>query len=214
MNLQQLDSILTKMQADYTKAFGAKELLESQFRDSQNKLNQAKDDIANWEVEKLLLAEAAEFARQQTVNHIEQTVTFGLQTVFTEEDNVGFKVKMTEYKPGEPAAYWLITDKSGEHDIEHVPEEDGGGCCDVVSLALRSALLELFKCQGPVFFDESGKHVDLKQIKNFAYFIQTYAEKTGRQVFFVTHQRAVADIADVAYEIVKTDGISEAVKLS
>jgi len=213
MNLQQVESILTTMQADYTRQFGASELLREQLREAENELNQAKDDITNWEAEKLLLSEAAEYARSQTVAHIEQVVTVGLQTVFTEEDNVGFKVKITDYAQGTPAAYWLINDKSGEHVVEHAPEEDGGGAADVVSLALRSAMLEMFRAEGPVFFDESGKHVDVKHIKNFAYFIQQYAEKTGRQVFVVTHQGAMADVADVAYEITKKDGISEAVRL-
>ncbi|MBU7006345.1 hypothetical protein [Phosphitispora fastidiosa] len=213
MNLQQVESILTTMQADYTRQFGARELLLDQLRETENELNQAKDDITNWEAEKLLLSEASEYARRQTVAHIEQVTTAGLQTVFTEEEHVGFKVKITDYAQGTPAAYWLITDKSGEHDIEHPPEEDGGGAADVVSLALRSAMLEMFRAEGQVFFDESGKHVDVKHIKNFAYFIEQYAEKTGRQVFNITHQAAVADIADVAYEIRKHDGISEAVRL-
>jgi len=55
--------------------------------------------------------------------------------------------------------------------------------------------------------------VDNQHVKNFAYFIQTYAEKTGRQVFNITHQKAVADIADVAYEVAKKDGISEVTRL-
>ena len=212
MNLQQVESIFTKMQADYTRQFGARELLREQLQEAEDELNQAKDDITNWEAEKLLLSEASEYARAQTVTHIEQVVTAGLQTVFPDEMNVGFRVQIRDHG-GSPAADWLMTDKSGEHDVEHIPEDDGGGAADVVSLALRSAMLEMFRAEGPVFFDESGKHVDNQHVKNFAYFIQTYAEKTGRQVFNITHQKAVADIADVAYEVAKKDGISEVTRL-
>jgi len=212
MNLQQIDSVLASMQTDYTRQFGARELLREQLRSAENDLNQARDDIANWEAEKLLLAEASEYARSQTVTHAEQVVTAGLQTVFTDEENVRFKVSIRDHG-GSPAADWLITDKSGEHDVEHIPEDDGGGAADVVSLALRAAMLEMFRAEGPVFFDESGKHVDAQHVKNFAYFVKEYAARTGRQVLFVTHQRAIADVADVAYEVTKKDGVSEVVRL-
>jgi DNA repair ATPase RecN len=209
MNLQQLEFIVTKMKDDYTRGFGAREALEKELREATNELAQANDDIDNWELEKLLCAEAAEHARAQTITHIEQIVTAGLQTVFTEEDSQ-FKIDIRTISDV-PAAYWLITDDSGEHRVENVPEEDGGGAVDVVSVSLRTALIQLFNCTGPVLFDEVGKHVDAKQIKNFAFFIKEYAEKTGRQVVYVTHQTAIADVAHKAYEIVKKKGISEAV---
>jgi DNA repair ATPase RecN len=212
MSLSQINGIITTMQTDYSKEVGARNLLLKDLADTETDLAQAKDDIANWDLEQVLFTEASDFARIQTLGHIEQVVTAGLQTVFTDEEHLGFKVNMR--KLGDvPAADWRITDKAGEHDIENDPEDaDGGGVSDVVSLALRAALLELFRAEGPVFFDESGKHVSAEYSKNLAYFVKTYAEKTGRQVINITHNRALAEVADKAYQVIKRDGISEAVE--
>lgn len=210
MNLQQIELVLAAIKKDYDQAIGARDLVAKELENAETDLAEAQADIRRWEMEQALLTESSEFARLQTVSHIEQITTAGLQTVFTDEENIGFKVKMRKIGDTTPAADWRIVDKSGEYDIENDPEDaDGGGVSDVVSLALRSALLELFKAEGPVFFDESGKHVSAEYSKNLAYFIKAYAEKTGRQVINITHNRALADVANRSYLCIKKDGISE-----
>ena len=62
---------------------------------------------------------------------------------------------------------------------------------------------------GPVFLDESGKHLSREYLPNMAEFLKQYTRKTGRQMLLITHWEELADIADVSYKTVKNEeGIS------
>lgn len=100
----------------------------------------------------------------------------------------------------------------GDTSVAGDPESSrGGGVSDVVSLALRLALLELSRprVEGPVLLDEVGKHISAQYAPNVAQFLKQYAEKTGRQIVLVTHMNALAEVANVSYRVSQENGVSE-----
>lgn len=217
--LSHIEFSLSDLRSRYNQALGQKEMLERQKSEKQEALIQAKKDIELWQQVQVLFGKVSEFARAQLKARIEETVTAALQAVF-ERDDMAFEIEMRTVN-NQPAANWQVVSYYGTGDdlstVSGSPEDArGGGISDVVSLALRLALLELArpKPQGPVLLDEVGKHVSKEYAPNVAQFLKQYAQKTGRQILLITHQSDLADVADAGYRVTQENGISEVSKIA
>ncbi len=208
--LTQVETVLAGMKARYERDCGAVQLLHDQRRKKEADLARARADLETWRQVQVLFGKVSEYARAQLKTRIEETVTAALQAVFGDE-GLSFRISLGT-KNSQPAAEWEVVSQYGTAEVAGDPESSrGGGVSDVVSLALRLALLELTrpKMDGPVLLDEIGKHVSGNFVSNVAYFLRQYAEKTGRQVILITHQTVLAESADVSYLVSQTNGISE-----
>ncbi len=209
MMLNCYDSALINMQSRYNNALGQKQLLELQLQDKQNNLGQTRQNLATWEQVQVLFTKVSEYAREQLKARIEETVTAALTAVFGE--GYTFRINMRQLG-NQPAAEWQVVSQYGDEEVAASPEDArGGGITDVVSLALRLAMLEILRPrpEGPVLFDEPAKMVSAEYAGNLAYFLKQYAEKTGRQVVMVTHNPQLAEVADKSYLVTQKDGVSE-----
>jgi DNA repair exonuclease SbcCD ATPase subunit len=209
MMLNCYDSALTNMRSHYFNALGQKQLLEQQLQELQNRLNETRQNLATWEQVQILFTKVSEYAREQLKTRIEETVTAALTAVFGE--GYTFRINMRQLG-NQPAAEWQVVSQYGDEEVAASPEDArGGGITDVVSLALRLAMLEILKPrpEGPVLFDEPAKMVSAEYAGNLAYFLKQYAEKTGRQVVMVTHNPQLAEVADKSYLVTQKDGVSE-----
>jgi len=208
-----IEQSLGRMKAAYSEGVGARDLLKKRLAETETALDQAKDDIDTWEMVQALFRKTSEYAREQLKLRIEETVTAALQAVIPNDD-LEFQIFMGEYK-GQPTAEWRVISRYGDMTVEADPEDArGGGITDVVSLALRVAMMELTRprVEGPVVWDEPGKMVSAEYAQAMAQFVKTYAQKTGRQIFLVTHNPALADAADMTYWVNKRTGESEVVQ--
>lgn len=198
---------------------GREQALQAELAQAQEQASSARADIETWQKVQVLFGQVSEFAREQLKTRVEQTVTAALQAVF-EDTRLEFKIEL-KTQAGKPAAEWQVVSQYNQADgtkatVAANPEDArGGGITDVVSLALRLALLELArpKPEGPVLLDEPGKMISQEYIPNLAAFLKQYAQRTRRQIVLVTHHEALADVADVAYRVEQRDGISEVVRL-
>jgi DNA repair exonuclease SbcCD ATPase subunit len=209
MMLNCYDSALANMRSHYNNALGQKQLLELQLQDNQNNLGQTRQNLATWEQVQVLFTKVSEYAREQLKTRIEETVTAALTAVFGE--GYTFRINMRQLG-NQPAAEWQVVSQYGDEEVAASPEDArGGGITDVVSLALRLAMLEILKPrpEGPVLFDEPAKMVSAEYAGNLAYFLKQYAEKTGRQVMLVTHNPQLAEAADKSYLVTQKDGVSD-----
>ncbi len=213
-SLPSIEVGLADLRSRYNQAAGQLALLQKQKTEKTEQLSSAKRDIEVWQQVQALFGKASEFARQQLKLRIEETVTAALQAILA-TDSIEFQIDMRTLS-GNPAADWSVVSRYGDLTVAAGPENGrGGGVADIVSLALRLALLELArpKPEGPVFLDEPGKHVSREYLPNMAEFLKQYARKTGRQILLITHADALADIADVSYRVTQVNGISEVTRL-
>lgn len=217
-SLSHIEFALSELRSRYQQALGQKEMLERQKAEKESALKQARHDIEVWEQVRVLFSKVSEFARAQLKTRIEETVTAALQAVF-ERDDIAFQIEMRMVN-NQPAASWQVVSYYGTGEelttVSGSPEDArGGGVSDVVSLALRLALLELARPKplGPVLLDEVGKHVSKEYAPNVAQFLKQYAQRTGRQIILITHQNDLAEIADVGYRVSQVDGISEVTRV-
>lgn len=213
-SLQQIEVGLTDLRTKYNKAVGKLEKLNEDKNTATKNLAAAKKDIEVWQQVQALFFKASEFARAQLKTRIEETVTAALQAILA-TDTIEFQIDI-RLLGGSPAADWSVVSKYGDLTVAANPEDGrGGGVADIVSLALRLALLELARPrpEGPVFLDEPGKHVSREYLPNMAEFLKQYARTTGRQIIMITHAEALADVADVSYKVTQHNGISEVTRL-
>lgn len=201
---------LSQMKKAYSEGTGARDLLRQQLAEKQKVLNNAVNSIDIWEKVQVLLTKTSEYAREQLKARIEETVTAALQAVFGE--GLEFRIIITTFRE-QPAAEWQVVSKYGDMEVAGNPQDArGGGITDIVSLALRLAMMELArpKVTGLVVLDEPGKMVSKEYAANMAYFLKEYAAKTGRQVMLVTHNEELAAAGDKTYQVVK-NGLGESV---
>jgi len=208
-----LESELAALRTRHNQAQGQRDLLQQQLREKEQQLTQAQADIDLWRQVQILLAKTSEFARQQLVQRLQTTVTAALQAVF-DRDDIRFEIELKTIGNA-PAANWSISSFYGDTEIKTEPESArGGGYVDIVSLALRLALLELArpKPEGSILLDEPGKMISKEYLPNVAEFLKSYAAKTGRQILMVTHHEALADVADKGFNVSQVNGVSEVVQ--
>lgn len=192
---------------------GRRALLLEQRAEAEEARTQAQKDLALWEQVGVLFAHTAEAAREQMRRHVEHTVTAALQAVFGQD--FAFKIELA-VKAGQPVAEWRVSSPYGDTTLETDPEDArGGGIVDVVSMALRLAVLELYqpKLQGPIILDEPARCLSAEHQPAFAEFLQAYSNETRRGVIMVTHSDVLAAGGTRRYIVSQSLGHSE-VRLS
>ncbi|HHW26227.1 MAG TPA: hypothetical protein GXX23_02675 [Firmicutes bacterium] len=210
-SLSRYELALSSWRSQYEQGRGQKALLQKQRQEKDEALSQVRKNIETWRQVQVLLTKVSDYARRQLVERIEETVTAALQTVLA-DDSLRFEIEMKELG-GKPSAEWRVVSRYGNTEVSNNPEDArGGGIVDIVSLALRLALLELSRPrpEGPVILDEPAKMVSAEYAENLAYFLRSYAQKTGRQFIVVTHNETLARSGDKAYRVTKNEaGVSE-----
>lgn len=157
----------------------------------------------------ILLQGASEFARDQARKDIEEIVTNALQLIF--DADISFHVKLEELRGRWEADFFVASTYGGSVVVESRPQESrGGGVVDVVSLALRVALLESHRpaLPGPLLLDEPAKHVSEEFAMSVANFVRQSCEFFGRQVIMVTHNQHLAEAGDAAFHVSIKNGKS------
>ena len=138
-------------------------------------------------------------------NRIEGIVTQALQVCFGNE--YSFVIEM-DTRGGAPVANLCVEQAGNKFNPI---DSKGGGLVDIVTTALRLAVLELYepKIDGPIFLDEVGKHVSSEYIEAFAYFLKEYSARVGRQIILVTHNETLSGIGDKTFRVIIENGVSK-----
>ncbi|WP_010249698.1 ATPase [Acetivibrio cellulolyticus] len=187
---------------------GKKEQLVEQKSSLEKLLQKAVDNIDILEKVKVLLQKVSEFAREQSRAHIEALVTNCLQYIF--DSSLEFRIEISEVR-GRPEAEFYVLSKYGDMEIKTKPQDArGGGVIDIISLAIRIAMLECSNLdnKGPIILDEPAKHVSDDYINQVAEFLKQVTHMFNRQVIMVTHNRHLSEMADKWYRIEMHDGVS------
>lgn len=187
---------------------GRKQQLTEQLESIKAKSGKSSKDIDVFEQVRMLLQKTSDYAREQSRARIESLVTNCLQYIF--DSNIEFKIEISEIRGRPEAEFFVISVINGE-TIKMKPQEArGGGVVDIISLALRLAMLQCSSVDinGPIILDEPAKHVSDEYIVQVAEFLKQVSQMFNRQVIMVTHNRHLTEIADKAFKIEQSDGKS------
>lgn len=208
--LEDLKGRLEKNRVLYLNEKGRKEQLEERKRELEASLQRAVDNMDVLEKVRILLQKVSEYAREQSRAQIEALVTNCLQFIF--DTGIEFRIEINEVR-GRPEAEFYVISMQGGTVVRTKPQEArGGGVVDIISLAVRVAMLQCstLEVNGPILLDEPAKHVSDEYIIQVAEFLKQVSVMFDRQVIMVTHNRHLSEIADRAYRIEMADGISRA----
>jgi DNA repair exonuclease SbcCD ATPase subunit len=207
--VNRLESNLSKKKEKYNIRKGQREQLLADKRERDKKIAELGQNIEVFEQVRILLQKTSEYAREQAKQQIESLVTKALQYVFGPE--FSFEIEIEEKRSRPHVEFYVVSDYE-ERKLRNKPQSArGGGVVDVVSLALRVAILESYrpKVAGPLVLDEPAKHVSEEYIINVAQFLKHINEIFSRQVIIVTHENHLSESGDRAFRVGIKQGISE-----
>ncbi len=214
MQIEELQPALKKFENYYHKRRWEEEKLQEERESAIRRRRELVAEIDLLQQTRLLLQEASDFAREQARAQIEHMVTNALQFTFGED--ISFKVEVQERR-GQPDAEFYVVSKYGGVEVKNRPQDArGGGVVDVISLALRVALLQTSRppLAGPLLLDEPAKHVSEEFAPNVARFLKSLSDMFGRQVVMVTHNQHLTEAADAVYVVEMREGKSLVKKIS
>ncbi len=150
---------------------------------------------------RILLQQTADHARQQAKEQLETTVTRALQYVFG--PSFRFEIDLQEHGGNPSAEFYVVTEWDGKVIRNKPQDARGGGVIDLLSLALRVALIESMtpRVQGPIILDEPGKHVSEDYVGPFVELIKSLSDTFQRQIIMVTHNTDLTESADLAFDV-------------
>ncbi len=203
--INQIESKIDALRKDVHALEGQSDLLKQQIEEDESKLVviEKNRDIYKKAVEVLDLV-------QQTVRKVikdgfQSVVTNALQTIFGSD----FHFELEFGRRGSlQEAYFRIKNKDIINAHNPIGTLEGGGN-DVVALALRTVILELYqrKDKSPFICDEPFKFVSPEFENASGLFIKTLEEKMGRQIIMVTHKKQLTEIASNVIDLEKINEI-------
>ncbi|MEB1810164.1 MAG: ATP-binding protein [Bacillaceae bacterium] len=196
-------------QNEWVRLDAERKLLTEQLREKLNALEQFYETKDTYEKARVLLQQSAEYAREQAKQQIESLVTNALQFIFG--PLFEFQIEIEEQGNKPVAEFYVVSDYEGIKVKTKPQEARGGGVVDIVTLALRVALIETTqpKMDGPILLDEPGKHVSGEYVLYLYEFLKSISTMFDRQIIMITHNQHLAQSGDRAYYVDIRDGISE-----
>jgi len=206
--LEQLKNKYESIREVFFSKKGKEEQLRERKSQLEVQLQRILDNIDLLDKVGVVLKKASEYAREQSRLHIESLVTNCLQFIFN--SSLEFKIEINEVRSRPEAEFYVIT-KINDQIIKTRPQDSrGGGVEDVVSLAIRIAMIEYgsMNINGPIILDEPAKHVSDDYIVQVAEFLKQISTMFKRQVIIITHNKHLNEIADKWFHVDMVDGVS------
>jgi DNA repair exonuclease SbcCD ATPase subunit len=178
---------------------GKADLLIEQNQDYEDRLKQYTEGKELYRKAIVLVGQAGETARVAIKSGFEGIVTHALRSIVGEDYT--FEIVFEKRGNVQEANFNVKTKELGE-PFDPI-DSRGGGIVDIVSIALRVSLLELFqpRIEGPIILDEPFKHLSKEYIQSAGEFLDGVATKMGRQIILVTHIRELTNEADKVIEL-------------
>lgn len=177
-----------------TRKFGERSLLQKQFSEAEEHkvylISRAKSIL---EAQAIIQKIAVETQTQLRFK-IEDIVNKILEATFPDYT---FELEY-EVKRGKSEAN-LKFYKCG-HEIDPMGN-DGGGCVDVICVALRLAIWSLSDTRPLLILDEATKHLSAQDAPRFAEILSIICKELGIQLIMPSHSDAIKAVADNAYEV-------------
>jgi DNA repair exonuclease SbcCD ATPase subunit len=209
MEYKALKRNVDRFRDDLNQRKGQRDNLLEQKRRKQARIADLKQEVDKLRQIARLFVMAGEYARQESKETMERLVTNALKMVF--QGDHAFHIDFEERADRSEAEFTVSSAYGGNQTVQNDPYDSrGGGVVDVISLALRVAILETSRppLEGPLILDEPGKHVSEQHVRQVAEFLNAVCNSFDRQVIMVTHNQHLADAGATSYHIEIKNGES------
>jgi len=197
-----------QIKAVYNRKLGQLESLRERLSTCNAKIVELTDKEDTTLKASLFLQSLSDQTRLQVLDKISGIVTEALQTV--KDKNLIFTMQLVT-KANQPTLEMGILDKLSGQTYD-VITSFGGGICDIVSLALRVALLVKWQpsLSRVLVLDEACKHVAIKDQELLSVFVRKLSEALNVQFIWISHSDILQQAAHKIFEVTKHDGLSKA----
>lgn len=210
--LSAIEEALKEKTNSYNQGIGYLNSLKKNKERIDKELKAKSEELFNLNSEKTILQLTSDEARESAKKLLENTVTSALQYVFDERFSAEIEIKQTGSKPS--AEIYIATDYGDGNVVRTKPQDSrGGGVVDIVSIALRYAMMKLHqnpRINGAMILDEPGKHVSSDYSTKLAEFLEYISVTDDQQIIFVTHNDNLKHIAEKSYRVSIANGSSRA----
>ena len=183
---QRVNSVLDKYKAYCARA----EYAKSKLLDTQKQLEKAEQDYQNALKAREIINIVAKDTQQQLEMRITNIVTMALAAVFP--DPYEFKLVFSERRNQTEADLLLVRDGEEINPVDGA----GGGVLDVVSFALRIAVLLMSGYRRVIILDEPFRHLSADLQPKASEMMKMLSDKLGIQFIMVSHEEGIIDCAD------------------
>lgn len=183
---QRVNSILAKYKTCCARAGYAK----SKLFDTKKQLEKAEQDYQNALKAREIINIVAKDTQQQLEMRITNIVSMALAAVFP--DPYQFKLVFNERRNQTEADLLLVRDGEELSPVEGA----GGGVLDVVSFALRIAVLLMSNYRRIIILDEPFRHLSADLQPKASEMMKMLSDKLGIQFIMVSHEEGIIDCAD------------------
>lgn len=167
-----------------------------------NKLKAYEDRYSAIGEASVLIQEVAKDSQKKIKVQLSSLVTKALHTIYPEEDYI-FTLNF-DSKKGQTSVYpMLLLDK---HELD--PLDNSGGMAEVISFALRIALIALGKKDRLLVLDEPFTGVSKTRLPLVQEFIKQMGEEFDMQFIITTHLPGLTANANKSFTVTKEDGFS------
>lgn len=183
---QRVNSILAKYKTCCARA----EYAKSKLFDTKKQLEKAEQDYQNALKAREIINIVAKDTQQQLEMRITNIVSMALAAVFP--DPYQFKLVFNERRNQTEADLLLVRDGEELSPVEGA----GGGVLDVVSFALRIAVLLMSNYRRIIILDEPFRHLSADLQPKASEMMKMLSDKLGIQFIMVSHEEGIIDCAD------------------
>lgn len=184
------------------KAKAKLEIYQSQLDKATKEVAQLTERQKGIEEAQIFIQSVAKATQEKIRFRLEDIVNLALSTVFG--PRYRFEIKF-ESKYGQAEASLVLYD--GDNELDPMAS-NGGGILDLLSFALRIALLIISKNRKILILDEPMKFVS-NDLRESAYtLMQKLSHELGIQIICVTHEEELISKADLVYKVKQTDGVA------
>lgn len=148
------------------------------------------------------LQQVARDTQEQIRYHLEDIVNMALDTVFPM--CYTFRI-VFEIKRNKTEARLCLFDGDKEIDPMY---SNGGGVKDILTFALRVALLLISKNRRVLILDEPFKFISADLKENAFQIMRRLSTELGIQIIAVTHDEGMIEIADKVIRVSKKEGVA------
>ncbi len=199
--LEQCSQKLNALENEQANLDGQIKLLTTQIGEATKTIEINKRNYDKYKKAVEVLDIVQQTIRKTIKDGFETVVTNALQSVFGKGYNLdlefGRRGNLQEVK-------FNITTPYCKKSVDP-RDTSAGGQMDVISLALRSVILELYqrKDKATLILDEPFKFVSIEYIELAGAFLMALSTKMNRQIIMVTHKKQLTGLAN---NIIEVDG--------
>ena len=166
------------------------EYLKGKLDSTRERLEAAEQDYQNALKAREIINIVAKDTQQQLEMRITNIVSMALAAVFP--DPYQFKLVFNERRNQTEADLLLVRDGEELSPVEGA----GGGVLDVVSFALRIAVLLMSNYRRIIILDEPFRHLSADLQPKASEMMKMLSDKLGIQFIMVSHEEGIIDCAD------------------